>query len=321
MKSIALFFILLIAATGLMVVSTYHVQADTTGGSYQPLSPLPGTLNPNGDGSTNLSTYIPGLVKLLIAVAGAAAVIMIVIGGVQYLSTDAISGKNDGKERIENAVTGLLLAIGAYIILYTINPATLSLQLSLPMPGATIPAGTTAGTGTTPPATTSTSGTCKQYDTFTKTTLNVPCTCNYCVDITSGAYSAIPKKGGIGTKLNQTLADKLLVFSTGMQGTGWQVTEAWKPTVGHSSSCHINGGCFDASLTSPVTLTIPPLATDIARIKTFFVQAKAAGFSSLQMEVVGSAAQANAFQRLLPGYKVVVAPDNATGSVHFHVNN
>jgi hypothetical protein len=127
-------------------------------GNYQPLSPLPGTTvgvcdpnitnPPDPNCETTLSTYIPGLFKLLIALAGALAIIMIVIGGVQYLSTDAISGKSEGKERIENAIIGLLLAIGSYIILNTINPGILTLNLGLKVPPKPAPSAVATKAGT-----------------------------------------------------------------------------------------------------------------------------------------------------------------------------
>jgi len=53
---------------------------------------------------------------------------MIMIGGVQYMSTDSISGKNDGKEKITGAIFGFLLAISAWLILSTINPALLGID-------------------------------------------------------------------------------------------------------------------------------------------------------------------------------------------------
>ena len=67
-------------------------------------------------------TYLTGMVKLLIMVAGVLAVIMIMLGGIQYMSSDAISGKEEGKEKITQALFGLLLAIASWLILNTINP-------------------------------------------------------------------------------------------------------------------------------------------------------------------------------------------------------
>lgn len=123
-----------IIATLICITSPLAVNAGTyTPTNYQPLAPLPGT-QVTGTTSVELDTYIPGMFKLAIGVAAALAVVMIVIGGVQYLSTDAISGKNEGKERIENALIGLFLAIGAYVILNTINPGILNFNLSIKKP-------------------------------------------------------------------------------------------------------------------------------------------------------------------------------------------
>jgi hypothetical protein len=101
---------------------------------YTVLAPLPGTLKTgvslNGS-YTDLQTYLPGLFNLLIGLAAVAAVLNIVIGGFQYMSTDAINSKSAGKERIKNAIFALVLIIGAWLILYTINPNLLNLNLNI----------------------------------------------------------------------------------------------------------------------------------------------------------------------------------------------
>ncbi|MFO0718597.1 MAG: hypothetical protein U0522_01025 [Candidatus Paceibacterota bacterium] len=98
---------------------------------YVPLSPLPdgsgGVMN-----NTNITTYLIGIFKLLIGVAGALAVVMIVVGGIQYMSTDAIYGKKDGKEKINRALGGLLLALTSWLILNTINPKLLEIKALIP---------------------------------------------------------------------------------------------------------------------------------------------------------------------------------------------
>lgn len=97
--------------------------------SYFPLAPLPGTTkgdcsadNKDNKCVTDLNTYIPGIFNLAIGIAGVLAVLMIVIGGVEYMTTDAIGGKSEGKERISNALRGLLLVLVSWILLHTINP-------------------------------------------------------------------------------------------------------------------------------------------------------------------------------------------------------
>lgn len=98
---------------------------------YVPLAPLPNKFFP-GDAETkyDLPNYLSGMFKILLAVAGLLSVVMIVIGGIEYMSTDAISGKSEGKERITNAVLGLLLALISWLILYTINPKLLEFNLN-----------------------------------------------------------------------------------------------------------------------------------------------------------------------------------------------
>src|SRR3989338_4635362 len=95
---------------------------------YVPLAPIEETFNP-ATGKTDLPTYLTGIFKVGVAGAGALAFLMIVWGGFTYLSTDVITGKEEGKARIERAVGGLILALTSYIILNTINPKLVELDL------------------------------------------------------------------------------------------------------------------------------------------------------------------------------------------------
>lgn len=81
--------------------------------------------------TTPISGYVNIMFKIIIGVVGVLAVVMLVLGGVQYMSTDAISGKESGKETIQHALGGLVLALGAFIILNTINPDILSLNIGI----------------------------------------------------------------------------------------------------------------------------------------------------------------------------------------------
>jgi len=75
------------------------------------------------------------------------AVIMIIWGGIQYMSTDAISGKSEAKNTIQNAIWGLLLAISAWLILNTINPDLVKFNLNI----EPIKPSTTSDTSSTTP--------------------------------------------------------------------------------------------------------------------------------------------------------------------------
>ena len=49
---------------------------------------------------------------------------MIVIGGVEYIISGANeSSRSDAKKRINSAISGLVLALVSYLVLYTINPS------------------------------------------------------------------------------------------------------------------------------------------------------------------------------------------------------
>jgi hypothetical protein len=67
---------------------------------------------------------------------------MLVICGIKMMMSGAVSGKSEAKECVWNAIFGLLIAVAAWALLYTINPELLKndLQLSdVPVP-APLPA-------------------------------------------------------------------------------------------------------------------------------------------------------------------------------------
>jgi hypothetical protein len=61
-------------------------------------------------------------------VAASLAVLMIVIGGVQYIMSDSVTSKPAAKERMISAMVGLFLLIIIALILETINPNLLNLD-------------------------------------------------------------------------------------------------------------------------------------------------------------------------------------------------
>ena len=93
---------------------------------FVPLETIPGVIE---RGNTDLNQFFNGLFKFGIIIAGFLAVVMIAVGGIQYMSTDAIHGKSEGRERITYALMGLLLILFSWILLNTINPDILSFNL------------------------------------------------------------------------------------------------------------------------------------------------------------------------------------------------
>mgnify|MGYP001575139980 CR=1 FL=1 len=108
------------------------VGAAETIGEYTPLAPLPGTLT-SGTETTNLPTYLAGMMKLLIAVAGSLAFLMMIIGGTEYVAAGITpDAKSNAKDKITNAIVGLILTLVSYLILLSINPKLVEFNLTLP---------------------------------------------------------------------------------------------------------------------------------------------------------------------------------------------
>ena len=95
-------------------------------GVYTPMAPLGslfgGSINIAGEG---IASYLDALFRAGIAIATGLALIMVMYGGFLYTSTDAITGKGEGKEIIKQALLGLLLALTSVLILNQLNPALL----------------------------------------------------------------------------------------------------------------------------------------------------------------------------------------------------
>ncbi len=95
---------------------------------YVPLEALPGVT----DTGTNLTEYLSAIFNLGIGLAGVFAVLMIVVGGVQYIAGAASpSARSEAKKRITSAILGLLLAVSSWLIVYIINPDLIKNTLSI----------------------------------------------------------------------------------------------------------------------------------------------------------------------------------------------
>lgn len=102
--------------------------------AYKLLAPLPGLDNstpfyPADEGS--LGTYVNLIIKLVIGISAVLAVLMIVMGGIEYMGSELISSKEAGKDKIQNALFGLLIALGAWALLNTINGELLNSDINI----------------------------------------------------------------------------------------------------------------------------------------------------------------------------------------------
>lgn len=117
-KIIILAILIIIVASGCIVSAAQ---------SYTPLAlPTTGSVSFR---ISSLGTLFIDFFRYTIALSAALAVFMLILGGVQYMSTDSWTGHHDGIERIKQALTGLLLVILTYLILQTINPNIVDISL------------------------------------------------------------------------------------------------------------------------------------------------------------------------------------------------
>lgn len=100
---------------------------------YVPLAPFSGLFETTFDMRTDgLQRYLSGIFKVAIGLSGILAVVMLVICGIRVMGTGSASAKSEAKECITNAIVGLLLAIGSWVLLNTINPALTANDLRAP---------------------------------------------------------------------------------------------------------------------------------------------------------------------------------------------
>ncbi|MBU1908283.1 hypothetical protein KKF59_04140 [Patescibacteria group bacterium] len=75
-----------------------------------------------------LAQYIAAAAQYLVGISIIAAAIMIVYGGFLYITGNIAPTITRGKEIIRDAIIGLVIILGSYTILTTINPETLTLK-------------------------------------------------------------------------------------------------------------------------------------------------------------------------------------------------
>ncbi len=105
--------------------------------SYTLLAPLPGLgLGDNKPFETDnkknpcaFGNYLNIMIKLIIGICAVLAMVMIVMGGIEYMTSELVSTKEQGKDTITNAILGLVIALGVFVILNTLNPDLLKLCL------------------------------------------------------------------------------------------------------------------------------------------------------------------------------------------------
>lgn len=98
-------------------------------GEYKPLTTIPGVT----DGTDlTLASYLGALFTLMIALSAIFAVVRITVAGFQYMMTDAWGSKEEAKGTIKAVLIGLIVLLLSVVILETVNPNIVSLDVLNP---------------------------------------------------------------------------------------------------------------------------------------------------------------------------------------------
>lgn len=100
--------------------------------NYIPLANLPGYPEEgfSFEDDCPLGKFLNIFINIFIGIVAAIAMVMIVMGGISYVTSDLVTSKEEARSSIKNAIFGLIIALTCYLILNTINPSLLNLCLN-----------------------------------------------------------------------------------------------------------------------------------------------------------------------------------------------
>jgi len=98
---------------------------------FVPLAPIPGLTEAGAADSSRLPAFFNNLYKYAVGLSATLAVIMIIWGGLEISTQDSISKQGAGRERITQAIYGLILVLSPVLVFSIINPSILNLSLKL----------------------------------------------------------------------------------------------------------------------------------------------------------------------------------------------
>ncbi len=237
---------------------------------------------------TSIPNYILRFYQFGVGIAGILAVGMIVVGAITISLSGAIDKQKEGKDMIKNAIWGVVLLLGSYLILNTVNPELTKLkEPSVPQlepcvydengratnePCIPKPYQfeTLAGETGPPPLSTNpdVAEFCEKYAPGNSACLRGDCHitlgyrlgCNGYVELPGSQF---PLKGGICKWAGQTIPSPcvvrqqtfgaLMLFNNRAQNNfRYEITEAYPPTSSHSpNGGHYNGCSVDIAIRKP----------------------------------------------------------------------
>lgn len=113
-------------ASGAVLAIPFLVFADD---SFIPLTNLPGIASTSAS-AISLPSFVNNLYRIAIGVAAFFAVVEIVWAGYIFMtSADSVSKNTKARQKITNAIIGLVLVLSPYVVFSVINPKILNITL------------------------------------------------------------------------------------------------------------------------------------------------------------------------------------------------
>ncbi len=138
----------------LFLTSSVLAAPTPTPTTYHLLAPIGGVNEVQAGDSGSFTQYLQFMINITMGVTAALSVIILIWGGIEYIfASVSESAKKGAKERITNAIFGILIALSAYLLLNTINPDLIKLGLpTLQLPAVSTQTSPTIPTPPKPPA-------------------------------------------------------------------------------------------------------------------------------------------------------------------------
>ncbi|HRH26364.1 MAG TPA: hypothetical protein PLF31_02750 [Candidatus Paceibacterota bacterium] len=129
-------FVLTVGVFGALAITAHATEIEIS--DYVPLAgSIPGVTESIRDNSEQgIGPYIQQMYTLIISLSIVLAVIMFIWNGFKYATSDILPVKSDAKEGLKNVILGLLLVLGAYLILFTIDPYLTRFEFGADLPPA-----------------------------------------------------------------------------------------------------------------------------------------------------------------------------------------
>lgn len=115
----------------LSVVALFGFASHAFAQGFVPLAEIPGLTSGVTANSEGLAQFFNNLYRYLIGLAAVLAIIEIIWGGLEMATKDSISKQSEGKERIQEAILGLVLVLSPVLVFSIINPSILNLSVNL----------------------------------------------------------------------------------------------------------------------------------------------------------------------------------------------